>query len=61
MRCGRLSAGSAERSILVERKVRAYPIVVGLVIGEQMAKMLSPNTTTWSRHSRRIDPISRST
>src|SRR5215471_9221371 len=53
-----------ERRILVERKVRAHAIVVGGVICQQMAEVSfprSPNTTTWSRHSRRIEPISRST
>ena len=35
--------------------------VVGGVIRQQMAEVPFPNTTTWSRHSRRIEPISRST
>jgi hypothetical protein len=42
MRSHRLSAVAAERCILVERKVRAYAIVRGLVIGEQMANMPLP-------------------
>jgi hypothetical protein len=31
-----------ERSILVECKVRAHPIVVGRVIGQQMAEVTFP-------------------
>ena len=33
---------SMERSILVERKVRAHPVVVGRVIRQQMTEVLFP-------------------
>ena len=33
---------SMERSILVERKVRAHPIVIGGVIRQQMSEMAFP-------------------
>ena len=42
MRSHRLSAVVDEPSILVERKVRAYAIVICLIIGEQMANMPLP-------------------
>ena len=54
--------GAMERRILVECKVRAHPIVVGGVIRQHMPEVPFPQYhDTWSRHSRRIEPISRST
>ena len=58
-----------ERSILVERKVRAHPVVLGRVIRQQMTEVLFPqhhdmveaSVPTDSGHSVRVllDPAAR--
>ena len=40
-----------ERSILVERKVRAHPVVVGRVIRQQMAEVSFP------QHHDMVEPL----
>ena len=50
-----------ERGILVKRKVRAHPIVVGGVIRQQMAEVPFPQHHDVVEALRRIEPISRST
>jgi hypothetical protein len=50
--------GTWDRRVLVQRWVRTSLIVIFLVRIEQMAECRSPKTTTWSRHSRRIEPMS---
>src|SRR5260370_19195211 len=42
------------------RTMRPGLVVVFLICFEQMSKVPLSNTTTWSRQSRRTDPISRS-
>ena len=46
--------------ILVEREVSAGPVIVGEICGEDASQMPLAETTTWSKHSRRIEPMSRS-
>ena len=48
---------SRRRRVLVDRKVRASLVIVGRVRSQQWRRCRSPYTTTWSRHSRRIEPI----
>ena len=45
------------RVLFVDRKVRASLVIVGHVDRSRWRRCRSPNTTTWSRHSRRIEPI----
>jgi hypothetical protein len=52
--------GTRNRRILAQGEVRARLIVVIQIRPQQMTEMASPKTITWSMHSRRIDPISRS-
>ncbi len=52
---------SGPRRIVVERLMRASRVVVGEVFRQDVLEMVSLNTITWLRHSRRIVPISRST
>jgi hypothetical protein len=46
--------------ILVEREMRASPVIVREVANEDAAQGFSLRTRTWFRHSRRIEPMSRS-
>jgi hypothetical protein len=48
------------RCILIEREVSAGLVVVDEVRGQDTAQVPLAENTTWSRHSRRIEPISRS-
>jgi hypothetical protein len=46
------------RCIFVERQVSSRPVIVGEVAGQDGRRWRSPRTRTWSRHSRRIEPMS---
>ena len=49
------------RGVLRQGEVGAGPVVVDAVLAQQAPQMVSFSTTTWSRHSRRRVPMSRST
>ncbi len=52
--------GAMDRRILVEGPMSPQLVIVGSILPQNPAQMGLPKTTTWSTHSRRIDPISRS-
>ncbi len=51
---------SPRRRILVQGQVCLAPIVVARITAQQMGRWRSPKTITWSKQSRRIEPIARS-
>ena len=56
---GRLD-GSADRCIFFDRQMRAAPFVVFEIVLQDPAQPAAWKTMTWSKHSRRMDPIKRS-
>src|SRR5215469_2586228 len=50
-----------ERGILVQRAMNARFIIIHGILPRIRRRCASPNTIMWSRHSRRIVPISLST
>src|SRR5258707_15131903 len=52
---------SMDWGVFVQRQVSPELVVIRDVGCDDAAEMSSPNTRRWSRHSRRIEPISRST
>ena len=53
--------GASHWSILAERQVRARPLVVRDVGPKDSTKVPLIEDDDWSRHSRRIEPMTRST
>jgi hypothetical protein len=52
---------SRRRRVFRQREVSSRGVIVGEVAGQLRCKCLWLKTITWSRHSRRMDPIRRST
>jgi hypothetical protein len=50
--------GGMDRSVLVERSMCPQLVIMVAYYVRIRRKCASPKTTTWSTHSRRIDPIS---
>src|SRR6266571_9472267 len=50
--------GAIDRSVLVERPMSPQLIIKAAYFVSIRRKCASPKTTTWSTHSRRIEPIS---
>src|SRR6476619_7661180 len=46
--------------VFVQRPVRPNAVIVACIGAQHAPQMPSPTTMMWSRHSRRMDPISRS-
>ena len=55
------SDGDPQRRVAAQRRVDACRIVVGLELGELCSRSRPFQNNTWSRNSRRVVPISRST
>ena len=57
MRCGLMLDGAMDRSVFAKRPMSPQPVIISGILRRIRRRCASPKTTTWSTHSRRIDPI----